>query len=160
MLPAWLPWALALLAATLGLLAWWWARGRMRRGNRRRQRDASSGEVDAETLLADAGYRVLERQVTRRWVLHVDGEPVEVHCRADLLVEARSRAPVPRGTRFVAEVKTGTRAPDPTHPSTRRQLLEYLLVFEVEGVLLVDAEAGRVRQIAFPFLDPEQASAP
>ena len=65
-----------------------------------------------------------------------------MHCRADLLVEARSRSGFLRGQRFVAEVKTGERAIDPTHPATRRQLMEYLHVFEVDGVLLVDREAG------------------
>jgi hypothetical protein len=54
------------------------------------------------------------------------------------------------GRRFVAEIKTGDQAPDPSFPATRRQLLEYQLVFEVEGLLLVDMAAGRVRTVSFP----------
>ena len=52
-------------------------------------------------------------------------------------------------SRFVAEVKTGSRAPDPTLPATRRQLLEYTFVFGVDRVLLVDAQAGVIRTVTF-----------
>jgi len=140
----------ALLAVVL-MLAWAWyrARHRVARANRRRQRVASSGEAEAELLLADAGFRILDRQVTARWAMEVDGEAREVHCRADLLVQARSRSAFPRGQRFVAEVKTGERAIDPTHPATRRQLMEYLHVFDVDGVLLVDMRHRSVHHVAF-----------
>ncbi len=71
------------------------------------------------------------------WTMWIDGEPVEVGVRADLWVGLGER-------RYVAEVKTGGRAPDPTHPATRRQLLEYRVAFEPDGLLLVDAEEGRI----------------
>lgn len=54
-----------------------------------------------------------------------------------------------KGRRYVAEVKTGERAPDPCHPPTRRQLLEYAMVFEANEVLLVDVPAGEIRTISF-----------
>ena len=37
-----------------------------------------------------------------------------------------------------------------THRATRRQLLEYAAVFDVDGVLLVDAEGGRIHRVEFP----------
>jgi hypothetical protein len=43
----------------------------------------------------------------------------------------------------------------PTLPATRRQLLEYLLAFEVHGVLLVDLDEGRVRPVEFPAVAVE-----
>jgi hypothetical protein len=52
---------------------------------------------------------------------------------------------------MVAEVKTGTQAPRFEHADTRRQLLEYQLAFEVDSVLLVDVEAGEVREVSFPL---------
>jgi hypothetical protein len=143
---------LLLLAAALAV-AWWWARGRVGRHNRQRQRRAARGERDAEALLTARGFTVIDRQVTGRWVLYVDDDAVDVSCRADLLVEARRHATLPRGTRYIADVKTGNRAPDPTHPATRRQLLEYRLVFDVDGVLLVDMEAQEVREVRFGPLD-------
>lgn len=135
-----------LLAAVLALLwAWRRAAGRVGRENARRGAVARRGERDAERLLRARGYRVVGRQETRRFALEVDGEPVEATCRADLLVEADD------GTRWVAEVKTGDAA-RATRPQTRRQLLEYALVFDVDGVLLVDAAAGEVHEVRFPFL--------
>ena len=143
--------AILLLLGVILLLvvAWWRARHRVRRGNRRRQRIAAKGEQEAEVLLAAEGFRILDRQITARWTLQVDGVPQPVHCRADLLVQARSRSAFRRGQRFVAEVKTGDRATDPTHPATRRQLMEYLHVFDVDGVLLVDMRHRRVRHVVF-----------
>ena len=67
----------------------------------------------------------------------------KVELRADLLVERD-------GMRFIAEVKTGERAPDPSFPPTRRQLLEYRLAFDPYGVLLVDVEAGEIFEVDFP----------
>jgi hypothetical protein len=68
---------------------------------------------------------------------------VRASVRADLLVQRD-------GALFVAEVKTGSRAPDPSFPATRRQLLEYLMVFEPDGLLLVDMEREAVMEVEFP----------
>ncbi len=53
-----------------------------------------------------------------------------------------------RGRLFAADSKTG-RAARATDAATRRQLLEYMLAFAVDGVLLVDPEAGRVVEVVF-----------
>ena len=53
--------------------------------------------------------------------------------------------------RYVAEVKTGRLAPRIDTATTRRQLLEYRLAFDVDGVLLVDAESAKVHRIVFPL---------
>ena len=79
----------------------------------------------------------------------VDGEPVDVRVRADLLV-ARD------GLRYVAEVKTGGQAPDPTYPPTRRQLLEYMLVFEPDGLLLVNPDEGTITEAEYEKLFPRE----
>lgn len=140
---------LLLLLATVGFaLAWIWERGRAGRASRRRVARALRGEMDAENLLDAEGFDLLDRQVRRTWRVRVDGEEAEVEVRADLLVERDGRV-------WVAEVKTGGIAPDPLHPPTRRQLLEYLLAFEADGVLLVDVEEGRLVEVEFPGLAPE-----
>lgn len=133
---------LLLLALALAL-GWWRASRRAGRASRARNQRAQRGEADAERLLEEAGYEILDRQVTALWRMEVDGEEVEISVRADLWVGLGPQ-------RFVAEVKTGARAPDPTLPATRRQLLEYLLAFEPDGLLLVDVEAGVVHAVAFP----------
>lgn len=131
------------VALVLGI-GWWRAATRTRRANRDRGARARQGELDAEDLLESLGFEIVERQAHRTWSIWVDDEPRDASVRADLLVERD-------GALFVAEVKTGQRALDPRHPSTRRQLLEYWLVFQPDGLLLVDMEARRVREITFDF---------
>lgn len=134
---------LLLLAAALAL-GWWRAARRWSRASRRRNALAQRGEEAALRLLEAEGYEILDRQVPAFWTMVVDGEPVDVHVRADFWVARGER-------RYVAEVKTGRAAPDPTLPATRRQLLEYQIAFEPDGLLLVDAEEGRVVEIELPI---------
>lgn len=116
------------------------ARSKARERNGRAQR----GEVEAPAILRAAGYRVVETQARRLSIIEVDGEEKPFGLRADLIVQDSS------GRRFVADVKTGKEAPKPTNASTRRQLLEYVLIYQVEGVLLVDMEQRKVMRVKFP----------
>jgi hypothetical protein len=144
----------ALIAAALSVLAALFQTLRVasqQRARRRRIAQAREhgalGEVRAEALLRRLGFRILGRQVAGGYGLGVDGERVAVDLRADYVVGARGR-------RFVAEVKTGVFAPRLETATTRRQLLEYRVAFDVDGVLLVDADAERVRVVEFPFAVP------
>ena len=98
----------------------------------------------AEHILRRLGFSIVGRQVTASYRLGVDGGSLVIDLRADYVVAAGGR-------RYVAEVKTGTYAPRIETSATRRQLLEYRLAFAVDGVLLVDADAERVRLIEFPL---------
>jgi hypothetical protein len=131
---------LAPLAAGLAVLvaAWlgtrWWRSLRARR----RMARALRGERDAERILAASGFIVEARQARGVMRYELDGRRAGAEVRCDLLVR--------RGTRrYVAEVKTGALAPRLEHAPTRRQLIEYHLAFDVDGVLLVEPEASRVR---------------
>jgi len=138
---------LGLASAVLVLAtALWLARGRAGRASVRRQRRARRGEERARRVLRRAGFRVDEFQPRESWWMIVDGRDVEVHVRADYLVSRFRRT-------YVAEVKTGDRAPDPTYPPTRRQLLEYSLAFDVDGVLLVDVEEKEIFEVGFPEVE-------
>ncbi len=129
-----------LLVQTLRL---WWTRAAPRRRLESRRRRALDGEREAEDLLRAAGYRVEARQPRAEVVYGLDDDEVLVEVRADLLVR---RA----GKRYVAEVKTGAKATELANRATRRQILEYAHAFEVDGVLLVDADGGRVSMVRVP----------
>ncbi|MBX3252177.1 MAG: hypothetical protein KF901_33695, partial [Myxococcales bacterium] len=101
------------------------------------RRPGGRGEGDAERVLRDAGYVIEARQVTARYALDVDGGAEEVLVRADFL--ARRGA-----ARYVADAKGGERASRITDRATRRQLIEYLHAYDVDGALLVDATRGEV----------------
>lgn len=119
---------------------------------RRRMARAAWGELRAEKLLAAHGYRLEARQVPASVRLFVDDAPFQIEVRVDLIVRRRGR-------RYAAEVKTGARAPHLDHAPTRRQLLEYAHAYDVDGLLLVDAEADRIREVRFPSRRDARASA-
>jgi len=135
----WQPWLFAALALTAA-----WLLRRVFRSLRARWRGRRnhSAERRAERLLERAGYGIEARQATRRWSIACDGEPVEVLLRADLLVHKH-------GARYVADVKTGSRAPSIRTAATRRQLLEYWHAYDVDGVLLIDMEQEHIHEVVF-----------
>lgn len=132
------------ISAFIGAVVWrWFARARLRHRLKRRFRHALEAETRAPALLRELGYEVLGAQVNASYVVTLDATPIHVPLRADFVV---ARA----GLTFVAEVKSGKLAPKLTSSSTRRQLLEYLVAFGVNGVLLVDADSRRVHEVVFP----------
>jgi hypothetical protein len=131
---------LVLVGVLLGLAL---ARFRVRLRIGRNRRAGRAGERRALELLSRAGFRILDTEVTVHGVVTVDGEPVEYHVRADAVVRRFFR-------RYVAEFKGGPEAARIGNRATRRQLLEYAVLFDCVGVLLVDADAGEIHRVAFP----------
>jgi hypothetical protein len=149
-LPGWLVATLA-LAAVLLLLA---LGARLRRYGQavalgRRRRRGAAGEREAVRLLRRCGYTIIADQPTCTVVVLLDGEPQEFTVRADALVEDED------GERLVAEVKTSAAASVSVR-ATRRQLLEYAHAYGVDGVLLVDVDAGLVHRVEFPLPQPAE----
>jgi hypothetical protein len=109
----------------------------------RHRKTGARGEARARKLLEAEGYAIEAEQVTRRYELRVDGLPHPVPLRADYLVRRDGRA-------FIAEVKSGAESARIGNAATRRQLIEYRLAFDVDGILLVDAYAGRIVEVELP----------
>ncbi len=138
------------VAACLVVCVCWWSRklwarwreGAPERALKRRQRRAGRAEEDAAGVLRAHGYAIEADQAEHHWHVGLDGSPFEVELRADYLVR-RGRK------RYVAEVKSGYAAPSLGTAATRRQLLEYRVAYDVDGVLLVDMEAVNVHRIDF-----------
>jgi len=133
---------IALLQAFVAVARRWLRRRRMSI----RMVRAARGEARAAAWLEDQGYRVLGGQVVAEHAVQVDERTVTVALRADYLVTRH-------GARYVVEVKTGALAPRIETSATRRQMLEYRIAFDVDGVLLVDGETGKVHEVTFPSLD-------
>lgn len=115
-----------------------------RRVSRHRKRGAGA-EMAAARLLEASGYRIVERQPQGGYEMEVDQRLAKVRLRGDYLVTLGER-------RYLAEVKSGLESAKVSGRATRRQLLEYLFAFEVDGVLLVDMHAERIVPVSFPFL--------
>lgn len=149
----WVEWLLVvvLLSAAIGL-TWHIARIKTTRGQRRALTAAAHGramEALAPQMLARRGYTILDEQVDRRYEFLVDDAPHEAVLRADLLAARH-------GKRYVVEIKTG-KSGKATHRGTRRQLLEYALYYDVDAVLLLDADRDALFEVVFPA-EPTRSS--
>jgi hypothetical protein len=130
------------LGAALGLAL---ARRRVRGAMADSRQLGVAGEDAAERQLRDAGYEIVRRQAAESVEMLVDGVSRPALVRVDFLVTRG-------GLLFAAEAKGGNTAADPGYSPTRRQLLEYAVAFDVDGVLLVDAARGRIARVEFPGL--------
>ena len=115
---------------------------RLRRKLKKRFNHARDGEFSAETLLKKHGYQLSVAQKSARLSMWVNGEHHTYLVRPDAFAHKD-------GKRYIVEVKTGSVASDPKKSATRRQLLEYYHGFDVDGLLLVDAEKQEVNDIYF-----------
>ena len=131
------------IAAVLGGLAWRAVTRAWRKWKtQRRFRHGARGEEKARAALRRRGFEILEEQARRFPLMYVGGKEESFEVRADYLVRRKGR-------RAVVEVKTGTRAPDPTYRNTRRQLLEYARCYDVDDIHLYDADSDTLREIRF-----------
>jgi hypothetical protein len=135
-------------AVLLLIVVWQWSRARFSAWWRRhvilsRQAHAYACERDAPALLRRHGFHVEAAQARIRYELHLDGKPLTIALCVDFLVSRN-------GLRYAADVKSGEQATRLENPATRRQLLEYQLAYDVDGVLLIDVERERIRRVEFP----------
>jgi len=142
-----LGWVLALALLVFIFISWagrWWRARTWDREHRRRLSRAREGEDGSVALLEQSGFTIIDSQVTHEYPLWVDDDERMITLRCDHLIERD-------GLTYVAEVKTGEAAPDPTLAATRRQLLEYRVAYRVDGVVLVDMNRKNIARIVFPI---------
>jgi hypothetical protein len=120
-----------------------WARLRFSRG----VGEGQFSEEEAEKILESRGFKIIDKQRRQEIITYVDGKPHVGFVQADFIVSKH-------GKTYVAEVRGGSYAPDPTDSAVRRQLLEYDFVYNPDGILLVDMVDRRIHMIEFGL--PEQ----
>ena len=90
----------------------------------------------------------LAAQLQETIVVYVDGQPEKITVRADFLVR--------RGWKtYIVEVKSGQQG-SIRLPNVRRQLLEYKLVYQPDGILLLDMEHHTLQEIRFSYPDKKR----
>lgn len=109
---------------------------------------AKSAEKKAVILLQKWGYTVLDVQLKEKVTITIDGKPHDSTVRADLLVRKGFK-------RYIVEVKTGGQT-SATLPNVRRQLLEYNLIYQPDGMFLLDMEKEVLKEIKFTSVLPKQ----
>lgn len=114
--------------------------------NYRVKRTFQSGRI-AETaavkFLRSRGYKILASQLREEVSVYVDGVRETSIVRADYLVRRRWKL-------YVVEVKSGQQG-NIKIPVIRRQLLEYYLVYQPDGILLLDMEHKNLQEIRFAY---------
>lgn len=132
-----------LLGLVLGAAAQRW-RGRARL--RARFRSGRVAESEAAERLRALGFEVLDSQVEETAHVVVDGVRIECPVRADYLVRRRGRL-------ALVEVKSGVGERSAAENDTRRQLLEYWLVFGGLALYHLDATSGALTRVGFAYGD-------
>lgn len=119
------------------------ARRVLRHRAARTRRLGRRGARRALAFLEYEGYRIVDTEVVAQGRLAIDGRVRTYQVRADAIVRRRRRT-------YVAELKGGAEVSRITDRHTRRQLLEYASVFDVDGILLVDGRRRVIHRITFP----------
>ncbi len=108
----------------------------------RQSKNAKKAERLARELLIRQGYTIVAMQKRVPIITKIDGRSYKNHVQADFIVKKN-------GLKYVADVKTGKQLARPTSADIRRQLLEYYLIYRVNGVLLVDMENETIHNVEF-----------
>lgn len=100
-------------------------------------------EKHAARYLRRHGYRILAAQLQEPITVYVNGEAQDSTVRADFLVRKGWKT-------YIVEVKSGQQG-TVRQAATRRQLLEYKLVYEPDGIILLDMEHHNLQKINFAY---------
>lgn len=141
--------------AGLALGGWLGARAERQRGRTRlraRFRAGRVAESEAVRTLEGHGFEVLDAQIEGMAHVYVGGERVECAVRADYLVRRRGDDAL-----GLVEVKSGAAERLPQENDTRRQLLEYWLVFDGLPLYHLDAATQTLVEVGFAYGAPRGA---
>ncbi len=122
----------------------WYNNFSSRRQQRKRFKRGIKLEKKAESYLINQGFSILGEQLEYKHSYFVNSEETSSILTIDYLVEKNGRL-------YVVEVKSGKTAISIKNRSTRRQLLEYAVAIECEGVYLLDMENEELSLITFDF---------
>ena len=120
------------------------------RNLKKRMKKAKKGEIEAIDLMKNHGYKIVGLQKESTYTLLIKDRPHKVKVRADMIVKKGNKT-------YVAEVKTGEKATSPKYADTRRQLLEYFLVYKPYGLILVDMEKKKIKTVKYSILENKNA---
>lgn len=100
------------------------------------------GEMHARDYLKRHGFRIIKEQAHSEQVMIIDGERTTFTLRADFIVSKN-------GKRYIVDAKSGIEGSQPASMPTRRQLLEYYLYYNVNGVYLYNSRENKLHLIHF-----------
>jgi len=124
----------------------------LRRWNlKKRIQKAKKSEYKAIQFIENQGYQVMDLQKESTYTLFIDNKPHMVKVKADMIVKKGNKT-------YVAEVKTGEKVTSPKYTDTRRQLLEYYMVYRPNGLILVDMERQKLKTVEYSILKHDKVA--
>ncbi len=111
--------------------------------NAQSRKQGSDGEVTAEAWLKKNGFTIISTQTERDSSFKLAGKDLNYKVRPDIMASNKEGL-------WIIEVKTGKVA-NPHHIPTRRQLLEYSLLFPEYKLALFDAHQLKFQEVNFKF---------
>lgn len=137
---------LILICISLGIISFrlWYKSFSKKKQQKKRFKRGFKLEQKAAKFLISKGFTILGDQVEYQHTYFVNDEETVSTINIDYLVEKGNEI-------FVVEVKSGKSAISIKNRSTRRQLLEYAVAIECDGVYLLDMENKELQLIEFQF---------
>ncbi|MCG1012675.1 hypothetical protein JT739_08695 [Tepidanaerobacter sp. GT38] len=117
---------------------------------KKRLQKAKKSEYEAIKLMKKYGFEILDLQKKYAYTLYVDDKPHKVTVKADMIVKKGNKI-------YIAEVKSGDKVTSPRYTDTRRQLLEYYMVYRPSGLILVDMEKQKLRTVEYSILNHDKS---
>jgi Holliday junction resolvase-like predicted endonuclease len=122
----------------------WFNNFSRKRAQKKRFKRGVKLEKQAAKYLTNRGFTIMGEQLEYQHTYFVNSEEENSTITIDYLVEKDEKL-------YVVEVKSGKTAISIKNRSTRRQLLEYAVAIECDGVYLLDMENKTLKLIEFNF---------
>jgi Holliday junction resolvase-like predicted endonuclease len=101
-------------------------------------------EKEAEKILRKKGYTIIDAQKSKPLHISIGDKIHRYLVRIDYLVRKRGKV-------YVVEVKNGEKVPYITNRETRRQMLEYYLAYQPNGIILLNMKNKSISEVKFQF---------
>ncbi|MEA2022383.1 MAG: hypothetical protein U9N08_07910 [Candidatus Caldatribacteriota bacterium] len=101
-------------------------------------------EKEAEKLLQKKGYTIVDIQKSKPILITIGDKIHRYLIRIDYLVRKNGKV-------YVVEVKSGEKNPYITNRETRRQMLEYYLAYQPNGIILLNMRNKSISEVKFQF---------
>ena len=137
---------LIIICIFLGIISFrlWYKNFSKKKQQKKRFRRGLKLEQKAAKFLISRGFTILGEQVEYQHSYFVNGKKTTSTINIDYLVERKEKV-------FGVEVKSGKSAISIKNRSTRRQLLEYAIAIDCDGIFLLDMENKDLQLIEFQF---------
>lgn len=101
-------------------------------------------EKEAENFLKKKGYTIVDIQKSKSILIAIGDKIHRYLIRIDYLVRKKGKI-------YVVEVKSGEKNPYITNRETRRQMLEYYLAYQPNGIILLNMKNKSISEVKFQF---------